>query len=125
MYRRTSHICQGVLKTIRDAPRTERELRNYVRNLLNIEIADAPVCREHQSPWAIFSSVHLQRPSLALILGPRGGGKSFLSALDVHLTSRFSPGHSTRILGGSLAQSEQMYRALCFLVRNGCEEEEV
>ena len=39
-------------------------------------------------------------------------GKSFLSALDTHLTSRWDPDHGTRILGGSKAQSEQIYHAL-------------
>ena len=52
------------------------------------------------------------RPSLSLWHGPRGSGKSFLSALDTHLCSRFYPRHETRILGGSLAQSEQIHRAL-------------
>jgi hypothetical protein len=54
----------------------------------------------------------LSRPPLALILGPRGGGKSFLSALETHYTSRWNARHGTRILGGSRAQSEQVYRAL-------------
>lgn len=47
-----------------------------------------------------------------LVLGSRGAGKSFLSAIDTHLTSRWNPRHGTRILGGSRAQSEQVYRAL-------------
>jgi hypothetical protein len=61
----------------------------------------------------------LQRPPLALILGPRGGGKSFLSALETHYTSRWTPKHGTRILGGSRAQSEQVYRALREAVYEG------
>jgi hypothetical protein len=54
----------------------------------------------------------LDRPALALWHGPRGSGKSFLSAIDTHLASRFHPRHGTRILGGSLAQSEQIYGAI-------------
>ena len=50
--------------------------------------------------------------SIALILGSRGCGKSFLSALDTHLTSRWDSDHGTRILGGSKAQSAQIYLAL-------------
>jgi len=44
--------------------------------------------------------------------GPRGGGKSFLRALTTHYDSILYNRHSTRILGGSLAQSKQVYNAL-------------
>lgn len=67
----------------------------------------------------MFASQVLDRPSLALWHGPRGSGKSFLSALDTHLASRFNPGHETHILGGSRAQSEQIYRALRTLILDG------
>ncbi len=63
--------------------------------------------------------MYFQRPSLALVLAARGAGKSFLSALHTHLLSRWNPGHATRVLGGSRAQSLQVYRALCDLVRDG------
>lgn len=65
----------------------------------------------------MLREVTLKRPSLALVLGARGAGKSFLSALDTHLTSRWYPGHGTRILGGSQAQSFQILEALQRLVR--------
>jgi hypothetical protein len=61
----------------------------------------------------------LERPALALWHGPRGSGKSFLSAIDTHMASRFHPRHETRILGGSLAQSEQIHQALREAVLNG------
>ena len=61
----------------------------------------------------------LERPSLALWHGPRGSGKSFLSAIDTHLCSRFHPRHETKILGGSKAQSEQIYQALGETVLRG------
>jgi len=67
----------------------------------------------------MFARQVLERPSLALWHGPRGSGKSFLSALDTHLASRFNPRHETHILGGSKAQSEQIYRALSALVLEG------
>lgn len=51
-------------------------------------------------------------PSLSLVLGSRGAGKSYLSALHTHLESIRYPRLGTRILGGSMAQSEQIYNAL-------------
>ena len=67
----------------------------------------------------MFARQVLERPALALWHGPRGSGKSFLSAIDTHWTSRFHPRHETRILGGSLAQSEQIHQALREAVLHG------
>jgi len=79
---------------------------------IDISISDKAVCTGHDSPWQMFQSIQKQRPSISLVLGARGTGKSYLSALDTHLTSLTEPGHGTRVLGGSRSQSEQIYRAL-------------
>ncbi len=107
----------GDSRTIQQ-PKTKEEALRWVRDYTGVRIADAHVCRNHATPAAYFWEL-LQRPPLALILGPRGGGKSFLSALDTHYTSRWNPKHGTRILGGSLSQSEQVYRALREAVYEG------
>ena len=93
-------------------PRTARQLKRWIRDYTGIKIPDKAVCPDHQSPWECFEAIHLKRPSIALVLGSRGCGKSFLSALDTHLTSRWDPDHGTRILGGSKAQSVQIYHAI-------------
>ena len=93
-------------------PPSPAGLRNWVQAFTGVKIATAPVCPGHDTPWRFFSEAFFKRPPLALVLGARGAGKSFLSALDTHLTSRWMPRHGTRILGGSKAQSEQVYRAL-------------
>jgi hypothetical protein len=59
-----------------------------------------------------FEAWCYDRPAVSLVLGPRGGGKSYLAALATFWDSATLPGHGTRILGGSLAQSEQVYNAL-------------
>lgn len=84
-----------------------------------IRIARNAVCQGHSAPLAMFVEQVLTRPSLSLWHGPRGGGKSFLSALDTHMTSRFNPRHGTRILGGSKAQSAQIYEAIRDAVQHG------
>ena len=100
-------------------PVTEEALRDWVYAFTGVTIASAPVCPGHQTPWQFFADMFFDRPSLALVLGSRGAGKSFLSALDTHLASRWSPRHGTRILGGSKSQSEQVYRALRETVYEG------
>lgn len=100
-------------------PCTPSMLWQWVYSYTGIKIATARVCPEHCSAWDLFASLYFNRPSLALVLGSRGAGKSFLSALNTHLTSRWSPRHGTRILGGSRSQSEQVYRALRETVYQG------
>jgi hypothetical protein len=104
----------------RDArPTTADALHDWVRAYTGVRIPRAAVCEGHAAPFDLFARQVLERPSLALWHGPRGSGKSFLSAIDTHLASRFNPHHGTRILGGSLSQSRQIYAALEEVVRDG------
>lgn len=101
------------------APSSPKGLRQWIDAYTGVKIASRSVCQGHSSTWDFFSRVYLERPSLVLVLGSRGGGKSFLSALNSHITSRWNPQHGTRILGGSRSQSEQVYRALKEAVFDG------
>src|SRR3954468_19059518 len=90
---------------LRDAaPRDRTALKHWIKAYLGVDIACAGVCPGHQSVWDYFADLYFDRPPLVLVLGSRGCGKSFLSALNPHVTSRWSPRHGTRILGGSRAQ---------------------
>lgn len=89
----------------------------WVKLYTGIEVQHTAVCRGHSAPFDMLAQQFFERPLISLWHGPRGGGKSFLSALDTHLNSRFLPGHGTRILGGSKQQSKQIYQALDFLTR--------
>ncbi|MGE3821059.1 MAG: hypothetical protein AB7I30_16725 [Isosphaeraceae bacterium] len=93
-------------------PVSSATLWHWVYAYTGVKIAYQKVCPCHDSPWDYFAGLYFNRPPLALVLGPRGGGKSFLSALNTHVTCRWNPRHGTRILGGSRAQSEQVYRVL-------------
>lgn len=98
------------LKSIEPADRTHLAL--WVAAFLGVRVAHERVCDNHCSPMDMLACWHLERPKIALAIGPRGGGKSFLSAIHTHLASRFHPGHETRVLGGSRAQSQQVHRAI-------------
>jgi hypothetical protein len=100
-------------------PRNRWELERWVLSFTGVKVPGQAVCRGHSAPLDMFARQVLERPSLALWHGPRGSGKSFLSAIDTHMASRFHPRHETRILGGSLAQSEQIHQALREVVLNG------
>ncbi len=116
---KNSSLDQVIERVRNQRPTTPRHLWHWVHGFTGVRIATQPVCRGHAAPFDLFARQVLERPSLALWHGPRGSGKSFLSAIDTHLASRFHPRHSTRILGGSLAQSEQIYQALGESIRDG------
>ncbi|MHB8397323.1 MAG: hypothetical protein ACYDCI_00090 [Candidatus Limnocylindrales bacterium] len=98
---------------------TADQLWLWVRSFTGVSIPRQHVCEEHTAPFDLFARQFLERPSLALWHGPRGSGKSFLSAIETHLNSRFTARHETKILGGSLAQSHQIYHALTEAIVDG------
>lgn len=100
-------------------PTSRRHLWLWVERYTGVRIPTHSVCQGHAAPFDLFARQVLERPPLALWHGPRGSGKSFLSAIDTHLSSRFIPRHGARILGGSLAQSEQIHQALKEVVVEG------
>ena len=115
----TAKLDQAIDSARQKRPTTSRQLLQWVHRFTGVEIATQSVCRGHTAPFELFARQVLERPSLALWHGPRGGGKSFLSAIDTHIASRFNPRHGTRILGGSLSQSEQIYQALQEAILDG------
>lgn len=100
-------------------PTTPDHLWDWVRSYTGVSLPRRAVCAGHTAPFDLFARQFLDRPSLALWHGPRGSGKSYLSAIETHLVSRFNPGAGTRILGGSLAQSAQIYEAIDEAIRKG------
>ena len=77
-----------------------------------VNLAPDAVCEGHHAPLDTVEAMVFDRPPLLLQLGPRGGGKSYGAAFATHLNSERYPGHRTMILGGSEAQSRQIYHAL-------------
>lgn len=79
---------------------------------MGVNLPTEPVCQGHTSPAEIVRMRIDDRPDLSFVHGPRGGGKSFCSAYATHMDSIRYQNHGTKILGGSLAQSGQIYSAL-------------
>lgn len=94
------------------APSDPHALWRWIDLHAGIRVARRPVCPGHHAPWDFLHSMYFDRPPVSLALGGRGTGKSFLTALSSHLVSRWHPNHRVRVLGGSLAQSRQIYEAM-------------
>lgn len=100
-------------------PTTADDLREWTWLYTGVTFASKRVCPEHTPPMEAFASWCLNPPPQSLTIGPRGGGKSFGSAISAHMRSRFEPRHGCRILGGSLAQSGQIHEAIQQAVVDG------
>lgn len=115
MKRRTS-----TLDTIRDTrPFTPEMLWDWVFCHTGVRLSRAKVCRNHQPPFRWFKDQWFKRPGTSLWLGSRGSGKSFGSAILTHVEARFHAQSGARILGGSQAQSMQVYEGLRSVVYDG------
>lgn len=98
-------------------PTDPRALWHWIKLHSGIHVAKNAVCPGHHAPWQFLKNMYFDRPKVSLALGGRGSGKSFLTALGTHLMSRWHPHHRVRVLGGSLAQSQQIYEAMRNIVR--------
>lgn len=85
----------------------------------NVKLPTESVCVGHTAPGHILDAWIFERPDVSVLHGPRGGGKSFLRAWATHFVSMQHSAHGTRILGGALAQSKQVYNALRSFERTG------
>jgi hypothetical protein len=79
---------------------------------MGVTLPTERICPGHSSPLDFVRAWIYDRPDVSVVLGPRGGGKSYLASFATHLDSMRYHFHGTRVLGGSLAQSEQIYTAL-------------
>ncbi|MDD5063630.1 MAG: hypothetical protein PHQ35_02570 [Phycisphaerae bacterium] len=113
----------------RAAPVTRRDIKNYIKVYLGVDIPDKRVCKGHNSPmeylWhSYFYDFATERPTNgdAIVWANRGGGKTELAAIATLLDCVFKPGCQVRILSGSGEQAGRMYEYLTGFLRRGYEE---
>ena len=120
-----------VYRSLRQArPRSKRDLRNYVKVFLGIDVPDKVLCDGHCSPmdylWHVYSVDMAEGESRhqngdCVVWANRGGGKTELAAIATLLDCMFKPGCEVRILGGSFEQSSRMYEYLAQFINTGFE----
>ncbi len=138
-----THTCPPDVRRIYSAlrrarPGTRRDLKNYVKVFLGINVPDRRICPEHNSPldylWHTFSAdfqCHAERRQASglrrgnadcIVWANRAGGKTELAAVATLLDCIFKPNCQVRILGGSGEQSGRMYEYLTGFLGRGFEE---
>lgn len=93
-------------------PRTDDELHAVVRTLFGYTIPRHKVCDDHDAPFDAFSTAYFRKEPQILIRGSRGlAGKSRLLSV-LGLTFAVVDGAEATILGGSLAQSQNVHETI-------------
>ncbi len=87
-------------------------LHDFIRAFYGLDVPRRAVCPGHSAPFDYVAGAFFETFGDSLVWANRGGGKTELGSVVTHLDSIFKPGCETRILGGSLAQSERMYEHL-------------
>jgi len=125
----------------RTAPSTKKNLKNYIKVFLGLDIPDKKICHEHNNPmdylWHAFSGNHphpgknypdeattLSRATNhdCIVWANRAGGKTELAAVATLLDCIFKPNCQVRILAGSGEQAGRMYEYLVDFLHHGYEE---
>ena len=121
--KRATHIYNLLRRT---RPVTRRDLKNYVKVFLGVDVPDKRICPEHNSPmdYLWYSFLELKRqPGIAnhdsIVWANRAGGKTELAAVATLLDCIFKPGCQVRILGGSGEQAGRMYEYLTGFLCHG------
>ena len=120
----------GVYSALRrNRPRTKKDVKNYVKVFLGIDIPDKKICPEHNSPleylWHSFSADFVakrQGNADAVVWANRSGGKTELAAIATLLDCVFKPNCQVRILSGSGEQAGRMYEYLLGFLQKGFDE---
>ena len=113
-------------------PGTRRDLKNYVKVFLGMDVPDKRICPGHNSPmdylWDRFTVDIRPAPnpkrratSDIIVWANRAGGKTELAAVATLLDCIFKPNCQVRILSGSGEQAGRMYEYLTGFLHRGYE----
>jgi hypothetical protein len=121
----------------RTKPKTRKDLKNYVKVFLGVDVPDKRICPEHNSPmdylWHSFSADFTvtgapgdERRATnngdCIVWANRTGGKTQLAAIATLLDCVFKPNCQVRILAGSGEQAGKMYQYLTNFLQRGFEQ---
>ncbi|MCX5655423.1 MAG: hypothetical protein NTY65_12315 [Planctomycetota bacterium] len=116
-----SPICTSALSDVRTRlvralaaarPQSAEALWQFVRAAYGLAVPRRAVCPGHVAPMEYLDRAILAPGRDLVVWASRGGAKTELGSIAAHLDSILRPGCQTRILGGSLDQSEKMYECL-------------
>ena len=128
-------------------PVTKKDLKNYIKVFLGVNVPDKKICTEHYSPMDYLYHTFFRDSKNSYIIGRekkgdgretkevsnasnadaivwanRAGGKTEIAAIATLLDCIFKPKCQVRILAGSGEQASRMYDYLVDFVYRGYED---
>jgi len=111
--RRIADLRSGLAQALaRARPASPEALWHFVLTAYGLAVPRRAVCPDHAAPFEYLVRAVLKPGRDLVVWASRGGAKTELGAVATHLDAILHPGCQTRILGGSLDQSERMYKYL-------------
>lgn len=108
-------LLAGALELAADgALKTDEDVRHLIEWMAGPIVSTHVNCgnEDHTSPFRFVADVMLRRTSNFTVWANRSGSKSYLAGLLTWLRSNILPRLETTVLGGSLEQSEKVYKAM-------------
>lgn len=93
------------------APQTDDELWDFLNDEMGLRMPRVAVIEGHTAPFQILADLFFRRTTSAIIIGNRGGGKTFLMALLHYLNGRFRRNVEALTAGATLEQGLRCYQA--------------
>jgi len=90
-------------------PKTRAELQFYFKEIFGLNLVDKAVVPGHQSPLDFVSDVFFEKVTNAMLIAPRGGGKTIAFAALHILNSRFKNNCDTCAVGTTKDQAKCCY----------------
>jgi len=98
-----------MIDILRIKPQNEEALYYFCKFILGYDIPRVPICKGHSTPFQFLAESFFYNVN-SLVWSNRSGDKSFLAGLLTFLRSIFLEKAKTRIIGGSLEQSDKVYQ---------------
>jgi hypothetical protein len=92
-----------------DKVATDDELHAWIVDKVGINVPRTAVCPSHRAPFDFVSDIVLGRVDGAIVVGNRGGGKTFLSALIIFCLMYFNKEQECISVGAQEVQARRAY----------------
>ncbi len=89
--------------------KNDDELHQWIIDELGINVPRVAVCPGHDAPFDFVADLVLGREDAAIVIGNRGGGKTFLSALIIFCLMRFNKEQECISVGAQEVQARRAY----------------
>lgn len=103
------HATAGATVDTVNVPDTKEALWHYIKDTWGVEISRTAVCVGHDAPFDFIWLGYSELVPNLFCIGPRGGGKSFDTALLMALNSIGKPGCESMVFGAVDDQNKKVY----------------